>query len=286
MCEITKINIIGLLELNVLALHSFLGALIHLVMPYAKQISAIYIITCTINNKHYIGKSVHYFHRIGQHKIALKENRHHNYHLQRAYNKYGVGNFIFDILEEHSREFLDVMEKYWINLLNTCNRKYGYNLSNPNGEGGFSSDDETKSKLSVQKSKRKTSEETKEKLRQINLGKSLSKEVFENLIECGKKYRTTEKYKQDMIKRKQRVSVPVIIYNYKLHTWKKYESLIDATNELNVVTSSIHGILNKSTKSIKSTYLAFSIDKFNPNIKYTKEKRKCKLPRICKRKQN
>lgn len=243
-------------------------------MPYAKQIPAIYIITCKINNKHYIGKSIHYFHRIGQHKIALKENKHHSYHLQKAYNKYGVNNFVFDILEEYPKEFLDSMEKYWINLLDTCNRQYGYNIASPNGKGGFEMNDITKNKIKKQKINKKLSEKTKEKLRQINLGKVLSKEIFENLMECGRKYRTTEKFKQDLLKRKQKVSVPVILYNYKLHTWKKYNSIIDAINELDLIsTGSIHRILNVSSRAINSTYLAFTVDNFNPNIKYTKQKR-------------
>jgi group I intron endonuclease len=257
----------------VLVPHYFLEALFFYLMPYAKQISAIYIITCTVNNKHYIGKSVHYFHRIGQHKIALKENRHHSYHLQKAYNKYGEDNFIFEILEEYPKNILNSMEKYWITLLDTCNRNYGYNILNPNGYGSHQADVVTKDKMRVNAVNRKLSEETKQKLREINLGKSLSPEVFENLLESGRKYRKTEKFKQDMISRKAKVAVPVILYDYKLHTWSKYDSITDAANFIGCSTSNLHDIINKSTKTLKFTYLAFSVDQFDSTIKYTKQKR-------------
>jgi group I intron endonuclease len=242
-------------------------------MPYAKQTSAIYIITCIVNNKHYIGKSVHYLHRIGQHKIALKENKHHSYHLQKAYNKYGIDNFIFEILEEYPKNVLNSMEKYWINLLDTCNRSYGYNILNPNGHGGYISDVITKDKIKISRLGKKLSETTKQKLREINLGKPLSSEVFKNLLESGKKYRETEKFKQDIVNRKAKLAVPVILYNYKLHTWNKYESMTDAATIINCSVSNLCDIINKPTKALKFTYLVFSVDQFDSTIKYTKQKR-------------
>jgi group I intron endonuclease len=242
-------------------------------MPYAKQISGIYIITCIVNNKHYIGKSVNCLHRIGQHKIALKENRHHSYHLQRAYNKHGDNNFIFEVLEEYPKDIVNSMEKYWINLLDTCNRTYGYNISNPNGYGSHESNIITKDKIRKSRLGKKLSETTKQKLREINLGKSLSPEVFENLLESGRKYRETEKFKQDMANRKAKVEVPVILYNYKLHTWSKYDSITDAANFVNCSTGNLCEIINKPTRALKFTYLVFSIDQFDSNIKYIKQKR-------------
>jgi group I intron endonuclease len=242
-------------------------------MPYAKKVSGIYIITCIVNNKHYIGKSVHCFHRIGKHKIALKENRHHSYHLQRAYDKYGADNFVFEILEEYPKDILTFMEKYWINLLDTCNRRHGYNILNPNGYGGYKTDNITKDKLRNSRLGKKLSEKTKQKLREMNLGRSLSPEVLKNLLEAGRKYRETEKFKQDMSNRKAKVAISVILYNYKLHTWKKYDSMIDAANFVGCSSSNLCEVIDKPTKALKHTYLVFSLDKFDSKVKYIKQKR-------------
>jgi group I intron endonuclease len=242
-------------------------------MPYAKQISGIYIITCIANNKHYIGKSVNCLHRIGQHKIALKENRHHSYHLQRSYNKYGLDNFLFDILEEHSNEFLNCMESYWIKLLDSTNRKYGFNVSNPNGQGGFEMKISTKEKLSASRKGKHLSDFTKEKLKKINLGKKLSDEVFNNLMEKGRLYRLTDKYKEFLLRRKEKVGIRTIIYNLFNNNWKKFNSISEAADYLKASDSSIHRCMNKQNTSTKN-HLVFSEDKFDPSIKYTKTKRK------------
>ena len=52
------------------------------------SICGIYKITNKINNKKYIGQSIHVKERIAEHKNQLKNNTHHNQYLQNAYNKY------------------------------------------------------------------------------------------------------------------------------------------------------------------------------------------------------
>ena len=89
--------------------------------------SGIYKITNIINNKVYIGSAVSFYFRKSYHFSMLKYNKHFNQHLQRAYNKYGVENFIFEIIEyiERTKELenIDVFKKvllnredYWINF--------------------------------------------------------------------------------------------------------------------------------------------------------------------------
>ena len=56
----------------------------------------IYMITNTIDNKRYIGKSIDLKRRIRKHKYYLSNETHHNIHLQRAYNKYGLEYFKFE----------------------------------------------------------------------------------------------------------------------------------------------------------------------------------------------
>lgn len=95
----------------------------------AEKISGIYKIECLVNGKVYIGQSINIKQRCGAHFSNLKNNRHDNIRLQRAYNKYGKDNFIFEIIEECNTN-LDDVEKYWICYFDSFNN--GFNLT----EGG------------------------------------------------------------------------------------------------------------------------------------------------------
>lgn len=241
-------------------------------MPYKNKISGIYIITCMINNKYYIGKANNCLHRLNQHQVALRNNRHHSFHLQRAYNKYGKENFTFEILEECPTEHLFSMEHYWINMLYTYNRKYGYNISIPNGRGGFATDKLTREKQSKARTGMKLSETTKDKLRQINKGKTLSKENLDILQEGGRLYRQTEKYKKDLCKRKEKVGIKIVLYNIETKKWKKFESVIDASNSISGDGGQVYECIDIPSRSVKG-HLVFSEGNFNPNLIYNKQKR-------------
>lgn len=88
----------------------------------------IYSITCTITNKVYIGKSINIKNRWKEHKYALKKNRHANTYLQNAWNIHSAENFIFDIVEETTKDDLQDKEIYYIEVYKACNRQFGYNL--------------------------------------------------------------------------------------------------------------------------------------------------------------
>ena len=88
----------------------------------------IYKITNKVNNKIYIGQSQDIITRIKGHKNTLKANTHFNLHLQRAYNKYGIDNFIYEIKEECNEDIINNREFYWINFYNSTDRFYGYNI--------------------------------------------------------------------------------------------------------------------------------------------------------------
>jgi group I intron endonuclease len=65
----------------------------------SKKQAGIYSITNKVNGKIYIGQSKNISDRMLEHIRDLKSNRHVNWHLQRAFNKYGIENFKFDVIE-------------------------------------------------------------------------------------------------------------------------------------------------------------------------------------------
>jgi len=89
--------------------------------------SGIYLILSIYDYKIYVGQSKDVELRLYAHKNKLKKNKHHNKHLQSAYNKYGISNFIFQIVEECPEQLRDVRERFWIDEFNAMNREFGYN---------------------------------------------------------------------------------------------------------------------------------------------------------------
>jgi len=149
-----------------------------------RRYSGIYTITNLVDGKMYVGKATDVLKRKNCHFSTLRNQNHVNTHLQRAFNKYGEENFVFELIEEHPVEFLDAMECFWINMLSVTNREYGYNLTfgNPNGVSympkesiqkgiesrkGYTHSEETRKKLSLAakgKTRSPHSEETKLKM--------------------------------------------------------------------------------------------------------------------------
>lgn len=62
--------------------------------------SGIYEIKNRVNGKRYIGSSNNITRRWRQHRHCLRNNRHRNDYLQKAYNKYGEENFTFSVVVE------------------------------------------------------------------------------------------------------------------------------------------------------------------------------------------
>ena len=96
-----------------------------------KNKSGIYMILNTYNNKCYVGSTKNFYTRKQKHFRLLVLNKHHSNHLQKAYNKYGKDKFTFIILEECEIEKLLEKEVFWINLKNSLDPRYGYNVAIP-----------------------------------------------------------------------------------------------------------------------------------------------------------
>ena len=88
----------------------------------------IYKITNKLNNKVYIGQSTDIKRRWTVHKNrAFVKNKEYDKYLYRAFRKYGIDNFSFEIIEECSKEELDEKEKQYILQYHSCIDAYGYN---------------------------------------------------------------------------------------------------------------------------------------------------------------
>lgn len=94
----------------------------------------IYKITNNINNHCYIGQSIHIEKRFLEHKNKYNWAREKNKPLYLAFQKYGLENFTFEIIEECESNQLNQKEQYWIQYYNSFNN--GYNVTS-GGETNF-----------------------------------------------------------------------------------------------------------------------------------------------------
>lgn len=89
--------------------------------------SGVYEIKNTTNGKRYIGSSRNVPSRFSGHRSALKNNKHHNYHLQQAWNSYGESAFEFNPLLFVDEEELAEFEEVAIRACESHKPENGYN---------------------------------------------------------------------------------------------------------------------------------------------------------------
>lgn len=87
----------------------------------------IYKITNKLNNHSYIGLSTKVEERWKYHQSPYNQQRESYKSLYKAFEKYGIENFTFEILEECSIQELGEKEKYYIAKYDTY--KNGYNMT-------------------------------------------------------------------------------------------------------------------------------------------------------------
>ena len=122
-----------------------------------KNKSGTYTITNDTNGKVYYGSSVNIANRWRQHRDDLRGNRHHNAHLQNAWNTYGPAAFVFAVFDYCDVEDLHAYEQ--ILLDQHVGKDYCYNKA--------------KDAASPMRG-RAVTEEHKRKLSEANKGKTLS----------------------------------------------------------------------------------------------------------------
>lgn len=94
---------------------------------HRKEICGIYKITNKLNGKCYIGQSIDIHHRWYTHKNPKTWVADKGKVLYRAFVKYGIENFTFEIIEECPRKQLDIREKYWVRYFDSYSN--GYNMT-------------------------------------------------------------------------------------------------------------------------------------------------------------
>lgn len=229
--------------------------------------SGIYTITNIVNNKMYIGYCYNFTIRRNQHKSNLLNNTHPNKHLQSAYNKYSGENFIFEILEECSQNYLASQENYWVNLFNVINNEYGYNIRPTDPYDKPRHSQKTKDKISFlvkgEKSVwygKKHSEITKIKISIGNKGKHGMKGINHPMFGTtggmfGKKHslETKRKMSKALLNRSKELIIAsankrkkiLIQMNLQNNFIKEWVSAKEASKELNINYSCIIACCNK-----------------------------------------
>ena len=93
-----------------------------------RNVSGIYIIKNTINDKVYIGSAVCIKQRFIGHKNQFKKQR-HNDRFQNFVNKYGLDTLVFEIIEYvNDIDRLIKREQYWIDYYQSYKSKKGFNI--------------------------------------------------------------------------------------------------------------------------------------------------------------
>lgn len=96
------------------------------------KIGYIYLIRNKINGKFYLGSTKNLHKRKLKHFRDLKNKKHHSIYLQRSYDKYGVDNFEFIVIET---SFNYLQREQW--LLNLIDFNNSYNISKTSSGGDF-----------------------------------------------------------------------------------------------------------------------------------------------------
>lgn len=132
------------------------------------------------------GSSNGFSNRFAYHRYKLRNNKSSNPHLQESYNKNGLYNLEFSILEECNDSVLDEREQYW---MEKYKNDYGENClvnMQSGGKRGFKVGEEALKKYS----------EASKGEKNYNYGKHLSEETKQKLSEAKKGIPKSEEHKQ------------------------------------------------------------------------------------------
>lgn len=189
--------------------------------------AGIYQIRNLKNNKIYIGSASKLNERKQSHFFNLNHNKHHNTHLQSAYNLYGKENFVFEVLiyAERDLNYLLYLEEKTIAVFDATNPEKGYNIKKiPSSSLGIKASSETKLKLSISHMGFEPSEETKLKLSELTTGSNnpSAKLIESDVIEI-KKLISENKISYSEIAKLYNISISRISAIANGDTWKSVD---------------------------------------------------------------
>lgn len=157
-------------------------------IPNRKEhsIPVIYLITCRVNGKIYVGSAKNFYRRHGSYGRDVKQQTKRR-PIIRAMREYGFEQFEFSVLERVDNHFcLIIREQWWIDLLEPFGDR-GYNAAPVAGSTlGRQMADETKAKLRKANLGKKPSVETLEKMKLASLGRKHSEEAKKRMSEIQK----------------------------------------------------------------------------------------------------
>jgi group I intron endonuclease len=137
-----------------------------------KVLCGIYKITSP-SSKVYIGQSTNIKRRFNEYyKLKCKGQK----ALYWSFNKYGIENHIFEIIEECNAVFLNDRERYYQELYDVLNKGLNCRITKSNDKSGVMSN-EVRKKMSLKATGRKHSEETKNKMSSSQKGRKHSEET-------------------------------------------------------------------------------------------------------------
>ena len=214
--------------------------------------SGIYTITNLVDGKIYVGCAINFIKRWVVHKRDLKTKNHKNYYLQHSVDKYGIENFLFEVLVECEEEYLYSEENYWCNMLDSHNKTRGYNIqpTHPYGKPGHSIETREKMRTSM-KNRPPMTEGHKANMRKPK-----------NLTDDARKVL------RDRIHTRKQTFKPLICLDNKGQIVREFSSVIEAGEILNIKKHMITKVLTGYSRQTHG-YKFVEKKKYNPSIDYS-----------------
>ncbi len=154
------------------------------------EISGVYLIWCSANNKPYVGQSINIRQRIKRHLGALLCGKHYNKKFQNCFNKHGIESFDVFVVYVCEEQYLTRVEQDWIDNIRLDIAFAEYLNISPTAESprGCTWSEESKKKASESHTGKKLSEHHVERVRQGLLGKTHSSERVAKTVESNKEH--------------------------------------------------------------------------------------------------
>ena len=132
----------------------------------------IYLITCLVNQKKYIGQTIHEVSR--RYTNHWSDSKYSDTVLYRAFKKYGRENFAVEEICTAERDHLNALEAYYAEQYETYvwdnNPGYNSKICGEGGTKGYKASEETCKKLADAQRGRKASDETRRKMSEAKKG--------------------------------------------------------------------------------------------------------------------